>query len=52
MVELATTYHAQGRYAEDDKISTEVLELPRGVLGVEHPDSLKAMYGLAITWNS
>ncbi|KAK4172659.1 putative kinesin light chain, partial [Triangularia setosa] len=49
MADLATTYHAQGRYVEAEKIEMEVLALRSDVLGDKHPDTLQAMHNLAVT---
>ncbi|KAH7302951.1 hypothetical protein B0I35DRAFT_447576, partial [Stachybotrys elegans] len=47
MAELATIYHQQGRYDEDEDISVKVLDLRRQVLGEKHPETLQAMHDLA-----
>ncbi|KAH7160587.1 hypothetical protein B0J13DRAFT_644416 [Dactylonectria estremocensis] len=52
MAELATTYHAQGRYGEAEPAYIKVLDLQRETLGEKHPDTLHAMHDLAITWKS
>ena len=52
MAELATTYHAQGRYEEAEKIYMEVLGLQRDALGEKHPDTTETMYGLANSYRS
>ncbi|KAB5536156.1 hypothetical protein GE09DRAFT_910457, partial [Coniochaeta sp. 2T2.1] len=46
--DLATTYHAQGRYEAAEKIKADVLGLRRHVLGKKHPDTLQAMRDLAV----
>ncbi|KAH8649570.1 hypothetical protein BGZ61DRAFT_487953, partial [Ilyonectria robusta] len=52
MGELATTYHAQGRYDEAEEISVKVLELRREVLGEKHPDTIESMGSLATTYHA
>ncbi|KAK4172520.1 hypothetical protein QBC36DRAFT_349483 [Triangularia setosa] len=52
MADLATAYHAQGRYEGDEKILVEALALRRDVLGKKHPNTLQPMHDIAIAWNS
>ncbi len=40
---LATTYHALGRYKEAEKMKVEVLALRRELLGDKHPDTVRSM---------
>ncbi|CAI4214345.1 unnamed protein product [Parascedosporium putredinis] len=49
---LAVTYHAQGRYAEDEEISVKVLDLRRQTLGEMHPDTIYSMASLAATYHA
>jgi hypothetical protein len=48
MADLAATYHQQGRYAEAEPLTSQALDLRRGVLGERHPDAFQAMYDLAV----
>ncbi|KAF5616098.1 hypothetical protein F25303_13621 [Fusarium sp. NRRL 25303] len=52
MADLATTYHAQGRYDEAEKLKDKALELRREVLGEKHPDTTRSMASLAATYHN
>ena len=47
MNNLATEIHNQGRWEEAEKLSREVLDIQRRVLGSEHPETLKSMHNVA-----
>ena len=42
MADLATIYHRQGRFHEDEKITVQIVQLRKKVLGEEHPDTLRS----------
>ncbi|KAK7214874.1 hypothetical protein V2G26_002877 [Clonostachys chloroleuca] len=52
MAELASIYHAQGRYDKDEEISVHVLDLRREVLGEKHPDTISNIADLAVTYHA
>ncbi|UKZ47184.1 hypothetical protein TrVGV298_001398 [Trichoderma virens] len=50
MANLASLYHAQGRYSEAEAMEVQVLDLRQELLGKKHPDTLFAIHNLAHTW--
>jgi hypothetical protein len=50
MANLAATYHNLGRYMEAEKLMVSVLDATNRILGVEHPDTIRAMAQLAATY--
>ncbi|KIJ93719.1 hypothetical protein K443DRAFT_684247 [Laccaria amethystina LaAM-08-1] len=52
MANLAATYQNLGKYTEAEKLEMQVLDARNKILGVEHPDTIRAMANLAATyWN-
>ncbi|KAJ5663382.1 hypothetical protein N7507_004113 [Penicillium longicatenatum] len=51
-VNLAITYHAQGRYEDAELIHIKALELGQKVLSQEHPDTIWNMARLATTYHA
>jgi Tetratricopeptide repeat len=47
MANLASTYWKQGRKMEAEKLSIDVMELSKRVLGAGHPDTLAIIANLA-----
>lgn len=47
---LSNIYDANGMYQESFEIEKQLLEIRKRVLGEEHPDTLKSMNGLAISY--
>ena len=39
-----------GKYREAEKLAVQVLDATNRILGVEHPDTIRAMGNLAITY--
>ena len=49
MGNLAATYQYMGEYTEAEKLKVQVLDARNRILGVEHPDTIRAMASLAAT---
>ncbi|KIM24401.1 hypothetical protein M408DRAFT_54993, partial [Serendipita vermifera MAFF 305830] len=49
---LAATYSDQGRWTEAEKLEVEVLEQRKRILGMEHPDTIRAAVNLAATYSA
>ena len=43
-------YYELGKYTEAEKLEIKVLDARNRILGVEHPDMLRALGNLAITY--
>ena len=52
MANLVSIYQNQGRCNEADEPKVPVMDTGKRVLGQEHPDSLKNMDNLALTYSS
>ncbi|KIJ99879.1 hypothetical protein K443DRAFT_8078 [Laccaria amethystina LaAM-08-1] len=50
MANLASTYWNLGKYAEAEKLGIQVLDARNRILGVEHPDTIRAMGNLALIY--
>jgi hypothetical protein len=44
------TYGQQGRLKEAEEIGVEVLALQKEILGEKHPDTIRSMANLAVTY--
>jgi hypothetical protein len=44
------TYIEQGRWEEAEPLQVQAMETWKRVLGAEHPDTLKSINNLAMTW--
>ncbi|KAJ7713112.1 hypothetical protein B0H16DRAFT_1622812 [Mycena metata] len=49
MGNLASTYHGMSEFQKAEELEVPVLEKRRKLLGVDHPDTLRAMANLAST---
>ena len=52
MGNLPSTYGSLGKYTEAEKLKIQVLDARNRILGVEHPDTIRAMANLASTYYS
>ena len=50
MANLAATYQKLGKYTEAQKLQMQVLDARNRILGVEHPETLRAMGNIAATY--
>jgi hypothetical protein len=52
MGNLASTYNHLGEFQQAEELEVVVLEKKKQILGVNHPDTLKALWNLASTYRS
>ena len=52
MINLASSLHGHGKYAEAEEMHRQTLQLQETVLGKDHPSTLFSMMNLAISLRS
>ncbi|KIJ93731.1 hypothetical protein K443DRAFT_12658 [Laccaria amethystina LaAM-08-1] len=52
MANLAATYQNLGKYTEAERMEIQVLDARNRILGVEHPETIKALSQLAETYQN
>jgi hypothetical protein len=49
---VAISYRDQGRWEEAEQLDVQVMETRKEMLGEDHPDTLRSMSSLALTYQN